>query len=277
MAPNRGWRLVGGSPAATKLPGKRDIRPPWRHSRTLPAATASRHGHHGTRCCESMPLESCSRCRPTGNKAHQQLGWPPPPPIAGGADFAQRRTTITPPDGTMDTASGEQGVDCPGHSLPVTPHRVGHRRTNTNTKLSQNKSYAWNRAASQAGRRRFESARPLETPGDDTRCLLASCFANSASPKTLRDRPFRLVILPRVDSGGMSCPLWTAFRHRVGHPRAPRAPSWSPAGAYSLLDDGIGGDISDRAGIEALSFLTVAAYCGFRISLVHSRGSLEQS
>ena len=83
--------------------------------------------------------------------------------------------------------------------------------------------------ASQAGRREFESPRPLQTPGDDTRRLLASCFTNSATPKALRDQPFPPPVLPPVDTGGVSCHPWTAFRHRVGHPRAPRAASWSPS------------------------------------------------
>jgi len=64
-------------------------------------------------------------------------------------------------------------------------------------------------------------------------CLLAPCFANSANVKALRDRPLSPVVLPRIDCGAMHCRPWTAIRHRVGHPRALRAPSWSPVGRSS--------------------------------------------
>jgi hypothetical protein len=72
---------------------------------------------------------------------------------------------------------------------------------------------------------------PASTPGDDTPRLLASCFDNSATARALRDECVSRAILSRVDSRDMYRRFWTAFRHQVGHPRAPRAPSWSPADA----------------------------------------------
>ena len=44
-----------------------------------------------------------------------------------------------------------------------------------------------------------------------------------------------------------------------------------------FLAGGMGGNIFENSGIDTRSLLMADAYFGFRISLVHSRGSLEQS
>ena len=106
---------------------------------------------------------------------------------------------------------------------------MGHSPLPSNARLSETKRYGPLQAASQAGRREFESDRPLQTSGSDTRRLLASCSANSSSVKTLREAPVPPVDLPRVDSRDIPCPPWTAFRHRVGHPASPRLRRAKPA------------------------------------------------
>lgn len=113
--------------------------------------------------------------------------------------------------------------NCP--RLPAMPHRVGLCRSPGNTTLCHQKRYTPSRSASQAGRREFESPRPLypepvegSTPGRDTSRLLASCFANYTNIKALRERSLSSADLPPVDNRDIPCPSWTAFRHRVGHP-----------------------------------------------------------
>jgi len=59
-------------------------------------------------------------------------------------------------------------------------------------------------------------------------CHVATSSANYATPRALRDGPPRPPVLPIAATRDIRCQFRTAFLHQDGHPRAPRAPSWSP-------------------------------------------------